>query len=294
MTAKYLLIIVAVALVAAALILVPSPKEVPQTTSERTQAEVTEVAPKTTQTTREASEGKTALYAIIMSSENPENSTLYRVDFLGNTTEKVLDRQVYSFDFSDDGSLYFSDGNSIWMKRGEKVEKVVSGVGSIWNVRAGPEGAIYFSSGDIYRVEGGKPVEALKITEEFISKYLHGKWSQDFDVDSEGNVYISSGLNYVNGEPLSGIVKVTREGKVIPLVEKIKLPTVGLRYVEKLTLNLGGEKVDLSGTLMFTDTYYRVWFLDLKGEKPVLHYLKLPPPGEEFMYVDLSLGPGGA
>ena len=230
------------------------------------------------------------VFGVLLSSSNTTNSSIYGFDFVGNSTWKALDASpVYSFDFADSGDLYVTDSYAIYrIDVKGKVSEVhrFSEYGEISFMRLGPDGRIYFSRDGIYVLEGGKEVKVLNVDTDFVDEHLKGYWDGIFAVDGEGNIYLSSGYSSV-----SAIVKVTKDGKVVPIVKTLKSVTGGLRYVDKLTLNLNnGQKIDLSGTLMFTDGLNRIYFLDFSGEKPTLHFLKLPPLGESVIW-DLDIGP---
>ncbi len=235
----------------------------------------------------------TGIFGTVVSRSNTTNSSIYGFDFVRNSTWRVLDASpIYSFDFTDSGELYVTDSHAIYRidSRG-RVSEVhrFSKDGEISFLRLGPDGKVYFSRDGIYRLEGSREVKVLDVNAGFIDEYLKGNWDGSFAVDGEGNIYLSSGHF---GE--SAIVKVTREGRVIPLVRVLKSVTAGLRYVDELTLNLNdGQRIDLGGTLMFTDGLRTIYFLDLKEEKPTLHFLRVPPLGEAVIW-DLALGPAGS
>ena len=230
------------------------------------------------------------VFGILLSSSNTTNSSIYGFDFVSNSTWKALDASpVYSFDFADNGDLYVTDSHAIYrIDVNGKVSEVhrFKERGEISFMRLGPDGRIYFSRDGIYVLDGDEEVKVLDVDADFVDEHLKGYWDGIFAVDGEGNIYLSSGYS-----AMSAIVKVTKDGKVISIVKALKSVTGGLRYVDKLTLNLNnGQKIDLSGTLMFTDGSRMIYFLDFSGEKPTLHFLKLPPLGESVIW-DLDIGP---
>jgi len=229
--------------------------------------------------TRTTGEKRGILYTLVVPEDGGE-SHLYEVDVLNNRSRRLegAPKQVASFDLEGD-ALYYSNFTSILRQRGSEREVLVSldnTDGTINSVRVGPDGNIYFSlvfaqgPGYVLKVlDSGEAGLVFNVTEDFVDRYLAGHWSGEFDMDGEGNLYLSSG----NWAP-SSLVVVSRGGEVRTILREVDLVTTGLRHVSELTLVVGDERIDLSDSIMFCGQDGRVYFID--KSRRGLHYLKLP------------------
>ncbi len=284
-----------------------TPVSTPTATETATEAEEGGATTTVKETTTQAEETERVLkegsrrtnqrvFGLIVAKEDPDNATLYEFDLVERSVRRILNESpIYSFDFDEEGNLYIAADYSILkIDGGGRVSEVADLKGSELSphyLRLGPGGDIYFSIPDrgIYRLNGDRPVRIFDVDQDFVDDHLLGYWDGQFALDGEGNIYLSTGWSLE-----SAVIRITEHGEVKPLVRRMKLPTGGLRFVDELSLKLSdGTRVDLSGTLMFSDGEEKIYFLDFSGEKPVLHYLELPPVGYSFIW-DVGLGPSGS
>jgi len=260
---------------------VASPTEPAAPETRTTESRISTQTPEHSKTVTSSTEGRKGILYVLVVPEEYEKSTLYEADVLNNRSKRLegAPTPVASFDLDDGGSIYYSNFTTILRLKGPEPEVIVSlnsDEGTINTVRVGPDGRIYFSlilaqgPGYILKVlDGGETGLVFNVTDDFVERYLAGRWSGEFDLDEEGNLYLSSG----NAVP-SSLVVVSGNGSVRTILNEVDLVTTGLRHVSELTLVVGDQRIDLSDSIMFCGQDGRVYFIDRSRRE--LHYLKLP------------------
>ncbi|MEN2974168.1 MAG: hypothetical protein ABDH32_01160 [Candidatus Caldarchaeales archaeon] len=128
-------------------------------------------------------------------------------------------------------------------------------------IRFGPENRMYFSeatgaggNGKIYKIVQNMP----KLYYEVRLEDVDGFWAGNFEFDSQGRLYLSSG----NTIPAS-LYLVTNPNLAPTKIATFGFPIMGIRYVEEVTMRAEGRRVDIDRGLLLSDHRSSLYLYDL-------------------------------